>query len=246
MTTPSPDTTPRRRRAVTAAIAAGAVVIVAAAVLYAVTRQPDTASTPPVPVTPTPAMTTSPAPTTPSGTTTAPVAVLADGCLGGPDPFAAILPARNAATPDTTGAAAFARTFGRWSITYPIDPAAPQVLAAIVAEGNPFETAALDGLNELARNLQAQGYTESRVVADQGAYRVQPGSSDTSVSLDLILYRQLTRTDGRVEEMKMAITILLERTGTGPWYISGTLPPLGDDPFAPSATVPWLPFDGAC
>jgi hypothetical protein len=246
MTTPSPDTTPRRRRAVIAAVAAGAVVIAAAAVLYAVTRQPDTASTPPVPVTTAPSMTTSAALTSPTVTTTAPAAVLADGCLGGPDPFAAILPAQNAATPDTTGAAAFARTFGRWSITYPIDPAAPQVLAAIVAEGNPFETAALDGLNELARNLQAQGYTESRVVADQGAYRVSPVSTDTRADLDLILYRQLTRADGRVEEMKMAISILLERTSDGPWFVSGTLPVLGSDPFAPSDAAPWLPFDGAC
>lgn len=245
MTTPSPDTTPRRRRAVIAAVAAGAVVILAAAVLYAVTRQPDTVSTPP-PVTTAPSVTTSTAPASSGGTSIGQVAGLADGCLGGPDPFAAILPAQNAATHDIPGAAAFARTFGRWSITYPIDPAAPQVLAAVVAEGNPFETAALDGLNELARNLQAQGYTESKTVADQGAYRIQPGSSDTSVSLDLILYRQLTRSDGRVEEMKMAITILLERTGAGPWFISGTLPPLGDDPFAPSETVPWLPFHGAC
>jgi hypothetical protein len=246
MTTPSPDTTPRRRRAVIAAVAAGAVVIAAAAVLYAVTRQPETSSTPPIPVTPTPSMTTSAAPTSPSGTTTAPVAVLADGCLGGPDPFAAILPAQNAATPDTTGAAAFARTFGRWSITYPIDPAAPQVLDTIVFPGSNFATAALEGLNELARNLQAQGYTESKTVADQGSYRISPISTDTRVSLDLIMYRQLTRADGRVEEMKMAITIILERDEDGPWFISGSLPPLGADPFAPSPAAPWLPYKGAC
>jgi hypothetical protein len=244
MTTPSPDTTPRRRRAVTAAVAAGAVVIVAAAVLYAVTRQPDTAS--PVPVTPTPSMATSAAPTSPTGTATAPAAVLADGCLGGPDPFAAILPAQNAATSDTTGAAAFARTFGRWSITYPIDPAAPQVLETITRPGDPFQSSALDGMNQLARNLQAQGYTESRVVADQGSYRIQPGSTDSSVVLDLILYRQLTRSDGRVEEMKMAITLFLDRDETGPWYMTGSLPPTAADPFAPSPVAPWLPFDGAC
>jgi hypothetical protein len=246
MTTPSPDTTPRRRRAVIAAVAAGAVVIAAAAVLYAVTRQPDTASTPPIPVTPTPSMTTSAAPTSPSGTTTAPAAVLADGCLGGPDPFAAILPAQNAATPDTTGAAAFARTFGRWSITYPIDPAAPQVLDTIAFPGSNFAPAALEGLNQLARNLQAQGYTESTTIPDQGAYRISTTSTDTRVSLDLILYRQLTRSDGRVEEMKMSITLILKRTETGPWFISGTLPPMGSDPFAPSEAAPWLPYQRAC
>jgi hypothetical protein len=171
---------------------------------------------------------------------------LADGCLGGPDPFAAILPAQNGATHDINGAAAFARTFGRWSVTYPIDPAAPQVLDTIVFSGSNFAPAALEGLNQLARNLHAQGYTQAKTIADQGAYRISPISTDTRVSLDLILYRQLTRSDGRVEEMKMAITIILERTGTGPWFISGTLPPLGSDPFAPSPAAPWLPFKGAC
>lgn len=243
MTTPSPDTAPRRRRrAVIAAAAAGVLLIVAAGVLYGVSRQQQAAPTPAVPA----GSSTPPAVSVSASTFVPDPAVLADGCLGGPDPFAAILPAQNGATHDINGAAAFARTFGRWTVTYPIDPAAPQVLGAVVAEGNPFEASALEGLNQLARTLQAQGYTQSKTIPDQGAYRIQPGSSDTSVSLDLILYRQLTRSDGRVEEMKMAITVLLERTETGPWFISGTLPPRGSDPFAPSETVPWLPFKGAC
>lgn len=146
----------------------------------------------------------------------------------------------------TLGAAALARTFGRWSVTYPIDPNAAEVLARVVTPGNPFQQAALDSLNQLARQLQAQGYTESRVLPDQGAYRISPTSTDTHVDLDLILYRQLTRNDGRTEEMRMAISILLDRTPDGPWTISGTLPPLGPDPFAASPTVPWLAFEGAC
>lgn len=242
MTSPQ-DAPPRRRRrrAVIAAAAAGIVLIIAAAVLYGISRQQQDATGTAVPVSTEPA-----SPSANTSTFVPDPAALADGCLGGPDPFAAILPAQNGATHDFNGAAAFARTFGRWSVAYPIDPAAPQVLAAIVPPGNAFRTAALDGLNQLARNLQSQGYTQSKTIADQGAYRIQPGSTDTSMSLDLILYRQLTRSDGRVEEMKMAITIILERPATGPWFISGTLPPLGSDPFAASPTVPWLPFQGAC
>ena len=234
-----------RRAALIAAGAAAVLLVVAGVVLYGINRQPENT---PIIAAPT-ASTAEPSPSAASSAGSSFVPdpnAPADGCLGGPDPFAAILPAQNGATHDINGAAAFARTFGRWSVTYPIDPAAPEVLAAVVAEGNPFETSALDGLNQLARNLQSQGYTQAKTIPDQGAYRIQPGSSDTSVSMDLILYRQLTRSDGRVEEMKMAITILLERSADGPWFISGTLPPLGSDPFAPSDTVPWLPYQGAC
>jgi hypothetical protein len=244
--TPSPETAPRprRRAALIAASAAVLLLIIAGVVLYGVTRQPDSTPSAAAPVT-----TSAPSPTARSSAASSfapdPTA-LADGCLGGPDPFAAILPAQNGATHDINGAAAFARTFGRWSVTYPIDPAAPQVLDTIVFSGSNFAPAALEGLNQLARNLHAQGYTQAKTIADQGAYRISPISTDTRVSLDLILYRQLTRSDGRVEEMKMAITIILERTGTGPWFISGTLPPLGSDPFAPSPAAPWLPFKGAC
>ena len=245
--TPSPETAPRPRRRA-ALIAAGAAVlllIIAGVVLYGVNRQPDS-----TPIAAAPVTTSAPEPAAPSSALSSSFApdpaALADGCLGGPDPFAAILPAQNGATHDINGAAAFARTFGRWSVTYPIDPAAPQVLAAITREGDSFQVSALDGLNQLARNLQAQGYTQSKVIADQGAYRIQPGASDSSVVLDLILYRQLTRSDGRVEEMKMAITLFLERDATGPWYITGALPPTATDPFTPSPAAPWLPYQGAC
>lgn len=245
--TPSPDTAPRPRRRA-ALIAAGAAVlllIIAGVVLYGVNRQPESTPIAAAPEPTTSAPQTSAASSAGSSFVPDPTA-LADGCLGGPDPFAAILPAQNGATHDINGAAAFARTFGRWSVTYPIDPAAPQVLAAVVAEGNPFEGAALDGLNQLARNLQSQGYTQAKTIADQGAYRISPVSTDTRADLDLILYRQLTRSDGRVEEMKMAISVLLERTATGPWFISGTLPPVASDPFAASPNEPWLPYQGAC
>jgi hypothetical protein len=244
--TPPPATSGRPRRRI-ALIVIGAVVVLVAVALVAILtgRGDEPAATPSTPSTQ-PSLPSVATSSGPSSTSPAADGQLADGCLGGPDPFAAILPAQTAATHDDLGAAAFARTFGRWSVTYPIDPDAPQVLGAIVTSGNPFQQSALDSLNQLARELQAQGYTESRVLADQGAYRISPVSTDTSVSLDLILYRQLTRSDGRTEEMRMATTILLERDTSGSWYISGTLPPLGADPFAPSPNAPWLSYEGAC
>ncbi len=236
----------RNRRLVL--IAAAAVVVIAVVVLVVVlgNRGANTSAGPSTPTSAPVSPSTSQPATTNSSSASAPAGALADGCLGGPDPFAAILPAQTQATRDDLGAAALARTFGRWSVTYPIDPNAAEVLATIVTPGNPFQQGALESLNQLARQLQAQGYTESRVLPDQGAYRISPTSTDTHVDLDLILYRQLTRNDGRTEEMRMAISMLLDRTPDGPWSISGTLPPLGPDPFAASPTVPWLAFEGAC
>ena len=68
---------------------------------------------------------------------------LADGCLGGSDPFTAVLAAQKAATPDNLGAAAFARTVARWSASYPSDPNAATVLAKLQAPNSGFAKAAL-------------------------------------------------------------------------------------------------------
>ncbi len=245
--TPPPATSGRpRRRIAFIAIGAVAVLAIAALVVVLMNRNATPQTSPTSPATP-PTSTSAAASVSTSDTiSTSAGDQLADGCLGGPDSFKAILPAQASATHDDLGAAALARTFGRWSSTYPIDPNAAEVLTTIVTPGNPFQQAALDSMNQLARQLQSQGYTESRVLAEESSYRVSPVSTDTNVSLDLILYRQLTRSDGRTEEMRMATTILLERESSGPWYISGTLPPLGSDPFAPSPNAPWLSYEGAC
>ena len=57
--------------------------------------------------------------------------------------------------------------------------------------------------------------------------------------------RQLTRSDGRVETTKIAMTVVLAHDENG-WAITGTLPQLSDDPFAASPTKPWLFYDGVC
>lgn len=249
--------TPTNRGRRTLYIAVGAVLVLAAvAVAYLLgTQRPNTAAPTPTPPTatitaPTPMSTATPptsgSPTSDTAGTPAVSGELADGCLGGPNPFTALQGARQSATPNIAGAAALARTYGRWSVTYPIDPQATQSLASVVGpDTGTFLTQTVDSLNELARKLQSSGYTEAKALPDEAAYRVQPGGTDKSVVLDQIISRQLTRSDGRVEQTKIAMTILLERNENG-WAITGTLPQRATDPFAASAAAPWSFYDRLC
>lgn len=190
----------------------------------------------------TPAMTTAPS----AATSGASAANQANGCLGGADPFTAILPAQQAASLDDAGAAAFARTVARWLVTYPSDPNASPVLDRIVAPGSDaFRANVLDDQAKNARDFAAQGYIEGRVVADAGSYRMTGFTTPTDATVDVILQRQLTRNDGRVETVKMITSFALTVTD-GHWSLVGTMQPLGDDPWADSPTNPWQSYAGAC
>lgn len=241
----------RHRR--TAFIALGVLVgLLALAVAYLLGAQrPNTPTTaaPAAPTTSAPSLPvqTSLPPTAAQAATTAPAEEggLANGCLGGPNPFAAILTARATAAPDIAGAAALARTYGRWAVTYPIDPQATQGFASVIgSDTGSLLTQTVDSLNELARQLQSSGFTEGKALPDEAAYRVQPGATDDYTVLDQIVSRQLTRSDGRVETTKIAMTLVLGKDENG-WAITGMLPPRAD-PFAPSVAAPWLYYEGVC
>jgi hypothetical protein len=169
----------------------------------------------------------------------------ANGCLGGSDPYQAVLPAQQAATPDQVGAAEFALTFARWTIAYPIDPNAPAVLAQVAAPG--YQAAALKGLDEYGRTLSAAGYTSAgATLGAANQYRITSSEqTKTSVILDLIVYRQSTTSTGRVDAVQGYTTLLLDLVN-GYWQITGTLPAIGNDPFAPDAGAPWIPYVGTC
>jgi hypothetical protein len=158
----------------------------------------------------------------------------ANGCLGGTDPYEAVLPAQLAATPDQVGAAEFALTFARWTVSYPIDPTAPTVLA-------------LDGLDQYGRTLSAAGYTSAGTTPGAAnQYRIQSTNQDqTSITLDLIVNRQSTAANGQVDAVQGFTTLLLDLVD-GHWQIHGTLPAIGSDPFAPNAGAPWIPYVGTC
>jgi hypothetical protein len=173
---------------------------------------------------------------------------VANGCLGGPDPYQAVVPAQQGATPDQVGAAEFALTFARWTIAYPVDPNAAAVLAQVAAPG--YQPVALQGLDQYAATLTAGGYTAARSTPGaEDAYRIQSGEQGLDpdhVSMDLIVHRQATKPDGTVEQVRGYTTILLDADDTKHWQITGTLPPVGSDPFAPDAGAPWIPYVGVC
>jgi hypothetical protein len=233
-------------------IAIGVLALVAAVAVYWALARSGTAPTPlPVTISSAPPAagttitdTSVPAPTTNSAATAGQVRP-ANGCLGGPDPYQAVLPAQQAATPDQVGAAEFAVTFARWTVSYPIDPNAPAVLAQVAAPG--YQPVALKGLDEYGRALSAAGYTSAG--ATPGAanqYRILSTNQDqTSLTMDLVLYRESTKANGEVETVRGFTTLLLDLVD-GHWQIHGSLPPRAGDPFAPRADAPWVPYVGTC
>lgn len=185
------------------------------------------------------------APTSTDPTSPANTANQANGCLGGSDPAAAILPAQQAASLDTSGAAAFARTFVRWVSTYPIDPNAAEVLTQITSASGGYGSKTLNDMNQAARGMQAQGYTEARVLPDAGGYRFASSDNTQAARLDVLTERQLTRSDGRVETQKTVVTLVLQAENDK-WHVVGTIPNTQSDPFADIPSAPWQSYAGAC
>ena len=246
MTTPDPR--PRRRRRVITWTAITVVAVTAAVALYwALARSGTVPAPPPITTTTsTPPQASAPeAPPGSSATDAGAAARTANGCLGGQDPFQAVLAAQQAATPDQVGAAEFALTFARWTVTYPIDPNAQAALTQVAAPG--YQPVALAGLNQYASTLTAGGYTSASTTpgaADQ--YRVVSTNQDhTSISLDLIVYRESTKATGEVETVQGFTTLVLDLVD-GHWQVFGSPPALSGDPFEPRADAPWIPYVGTC
>jgi len=169
----------------------------------------------------------------------------ANGCLGGQDPFQAVLDAQQAATPDQVGAAELALTFARWTVTYPIDPNG-ETVADRVTEPS-YRAKTHDSLQQYAQTMLSGGYTSAGTTpgaADQ--YRVRGTNQDqTSVTLDLIVYRHAEKATGEVETVQGFTNMTLDLVD-GHWQVLGTLPAIGSDPFAPRADAPWVPYVGTC
>ena len=153
-------------------------------------------------------------------TATAGAARTANGCLGGPDPYQAVLAAQQGATPDQVGAAELALTFARWTVTYPVDPNAPAVLAQVAAPG--YQPVAMDGLNQYASTLIAGRLHLRRHHSRRRRPVPDPSTNQdqTSVTLDLIVYRQSTKATGEVETVRGFTTLLLDLVD-GHWQVTG-------------------------
>ena len=246
----------RRRRGRNILIVAGAVVVglVVGLIVAGVGRYKDTAGQAIPTSTPVSVPASSAASSSPAVTASVPNSVdgvsgtLADGCLGGSDPFTAILAAQKAATPDNNGAAAFARTVARWSATYPGDPNAASVLAKLQAPGTSFAAAALIQTRKAAAALQSQGYVTGTVLPNLGQYRVlsgvtggPAGSADGAI-VQIQVYRELTNTAGQTSQTELTTELVLSLTNQV-WTVVGSAPNQQD---TSAAVIPWQSFSGAC
>ena len=244
-------TEPRRapRRVLTWILVVVLALLAAVAAYWALARSGAAPAPPPVTVGETPLPTptlSSPAVSTESSTPAGVGQVrTANGCLGGTDPYQAVLAAQQGATPDQVGAAEFALTFARWTVTYPIDPNAAAVLGQVAAPG--YQPLALQGMNQYAATLSQAGYTAAGTTPGAAnQYRITSSEqSQTSVILDLIVYRQSTTASGETDTVRGYTTLLLDLVD-GHWQITGSLPAIGSDPFAPRSDAPWVPFVGTC
>ena len=246
----SPVTTPdprRRRRVITWTALTVVALVAAVAAYWALARAGTVPAPPPVTAasTPPPASTTS-APAEPS-TTAGAGARTANGCLGGQDPFQAVLAAQQAATPDQVGAAELALTYARWTVTYPIDPNAAAVLSQVAAPG--YQPVALAALDQYASTLTAGGYTSAGTTPGAAnQYRIRSGEEGldpTHVLLDMIVYRQSEKATGDVQTVRGFTSLSLELVN-GHWQVLGSLPAMDSDPFATRADAPWIPYVGTC
>jgi len=221
--------------------------IAAVAAYWGLARSGAVPPPPPIAAEPSTAAPSTTAGSTQSGGPTAAGNRTANGCLGGADPFQAVLAAQQGATPDQVGAAELALTFARWTITYPVDPAPQRVADQVLAPG--YRPIARSSVDQYRQTMLTQGYTSAGSTpgaADQ--YRIMSGAPEvdpTHVILDMIVYRQATKATGAVETVQGFTTLLLQLVD-GKWQITGTLPARGSDPAAPDPGAPWIPYVGVC
>ena len=164
-----------------------------------------------------------------------------DGCLGGPDPYTAILPAQAAATLDVAGAAGFARAAARYLLVQyprPADYATviPQVFvdpdAALARAATPRE----------AVNPPPVGTTTKFVRPAESAYiaTVLGDRADVTVSV----YMELDYPDGTPPNtVRLTQRLLLQVVGSH-WRLLD--PPGTTDPMPEVGTGGVRYFPGGC
>lgn len=171
----------------------------------------------------------------------------ADGCLGGSDPYTAVLAAQQEATIDDEGAAAFARAVARWALAYPSDPNSSQVLTTLEAPGSFFAKVSEQAGNSDDRLRQA-GYVSSRI-DPSSQYRVlgevvTDAPSPRGGSVQVKLTRVLVKADGSEDSADFKVEMILEENPEGLWSVVGTTPEGLMIPETP--TTVWVPYAGGC
>jgi hypothetical protein len=219
----------------------GAVVLllaVAAAFLLGQSTSTEQAVTPPptvvttAPVVVAPPVTVVPEAQVPVTTGTGP-----DGCLGGPDPYTAILPAQAAAALDVNGAAAFARTAFRYLVkAYPQPTDYDTVLPQVFVD----HTAALAAAAKPPTKPAPEGTTIAYIRSNETSYQATMTGDNADVTVNLFI--QLDYPDGNVSQVVMTQRFLLT-IQDGRWRIVDTPP---TESLPPAGTGGSLYFVGAC
>ncbi len=238
---PVTTTAPHRRRQV--AFIAGGTVALLLAVAGAFLIGRNGASPSPDPVVP-PAVSVA-APPNPAATATSiadPVAPPTtgtgpDGCLGGPDPYTAILPAQAAAALDVNGAAAFARSAFRYLVKAYPRPADMSVVIPKVFV-NPDRWLAL--AQKPASNPAPEGTTTAFVRPNETSYQATMTGDTADVTVNL--FTQVDYPDGKTGQVVQTQRFLL-KVVDGRWWIVETPP---TDALPPAGTGGSLYFVGAC
>lgn len=171
----------------------------------------------------------------------------ADGCLGGSDPYTAVLTAQQEATIDDEGAAAFARAVARWALAYPSDPNRSEVLTTLEAP-NSFWAKAAEQAGNSDDRLSAAGYESSRIepasqyrmVAEVNVDKTPPRRGSVQVKLT----RVLVKADGSEDSADFKVELILEENPEGLWAVVGSTPEGLMTPESP--TTVWMPFAGGC
>jgi hypothetical protein len=188
----------------------------------------------------------------PTPATSEPVAVApqpatgADGCLGGSDPSAAILPAQQSAPLSPVGAAEFALVWVRYVGQYPVDPNVDAVLPVVTtAEFHDEAAARLQQVADLSAGDDADMFDFGIKPGAPAQYRVVGGDPGESISLNIAFTREFSSVDGRSAQETSITTVIVTASG-GHWVVAANDAPMLSDPSAPITGAPWVSYAGVC
>ena len=166
-----------------------------------------------------------------------------DGCLGGPNPYTAILPAQAAATLDATGAAGFARAAVRYLLVQYPRPAdyATVIPQVYVDPGPPLSRIANPQQGQQAQQPAPEGTTSKYVRPAETTYQVTVVGDQADVTVSVFL--ELDYPDGTPPNtVRLTQRLLLKVVGTH-WRI---LDAPATDPAPPVGTGGFRYYPGGC
>jgi hypothetical protein len=166
-----------------------------------------------------------------------------DGCLGGPDPYTAILPAQAAATLDAAGAAGFARAAVRYLLVqYPRPADYTTVIPQVYVDpGPPLARIANPQQAQQPQQPAPEGTTSKYVRPAETTYQVSVLGDRADVTVSV--YMELDYPDGTPPNTVRLTQRLLLQAVDGHWRI---LDAPATDPAPPVGTGGFRYYPGGC